>query len=118
MSAIREPKLTGGERAGFDEDEGDRSISMVSSSSGAYDAKADAKHYQGLMTLDQIKAKRSRIESGEEFESEAIKAAKAKKVDDILAAREAQVRSPLHYEAPPEHSCDALLSCSRLWSQR
>eukprot|EP00284_Hemiselmis_tepida_P004998 CAMPEP_0174948540 /NCGR_PEP_ID=MMETSP1355-20121228/89295_1 /TAXON_ID=464990 /ORGANISM="Hemiselmis tepida, Strain CCMP443" /LENGTH=115 /DNA_ID=CAMNT_0016196057 /DNA_START=72 /DNA_END=416 /DNA_ORIENTATION=+ len=90
-----EPQLVGGERAGFDEEEEeDRSITMVAQSgSGTYDAKADAKHFAGLMTLDQIKAKRSRLESGEEFDDEATKAAKAKKMDDIHAAKEAQARA-------------------------
>lgn len=89
-----EPKLVGGERAGFDEEEeGDRQIDMVKGKV-LYDAVADAKNFQGLMTLDQIRDKRSRIEGGEgEFATETQKAAKAKKIDDVFAAKEAKVCS-------------------------
>lgn len=89
---VQVAKLVGGERAGFDEEEeGDRQIDMVKGSV-VYDQAADARNFQGLMTLDQIKEKRGRIENGEgEFASESEKIAKAKKVDDILAAKEARV---------------------------
>jgi hypothetical protein len=43
------------------------------------------------MSLDEIKAKKARIESGEEFEGLAAKAARMKRADAEQAAREKMV---------------------------
>ena len=112
---VQVAKLVGGERAGFDEEEeGDRTIDMVKGKV-VYDQAADARNFQGLMTLDQIKEKRGRIENGEgEFASEREKMAKAKKVDDILAAKEARVSHiPLAVQCIPiQPKCNSLFDQS------
>ena len=114
---VQVAKLVGGERAGFDEEEeGERTIDMVKGKV-VYDQAADARNFQGLMTLDQIKEKRGRIENGEgEFASESEKMAKAKKVDDILAAKEARVGQslPAVQYIPFQSQCTNLLNHSGL----
>ena len=57
-----------------------------------YERSKDSKLFAGLMSLDEIKAKKARIESGEEFEGPAAKAARMKRADAALAAREQMVR--------------------------
>ncbi len=54
----------------------------------AYERARDSKLFAGLMSLDEIKAKKARIESGEEFEGAAAKAARARRADQEAAVRE------------------------------
>jgi len=75
------------------DEEETREIAMVKGGRSIYDERTDAKHYAGLMTLDQIKSKRSRIESGEEFENQEEKAARAAKIDAAVAKKEAEARA-------------------------
>jgi hypothetical protein len=64
----------------------------------AYERARDSKLFAGLMSLDEIKAKKARIESGEEFEGAAAKAARARRADQEAAVRERLVtpRSACH----------------------
>ena len=57
----------------------------------SYERARDSKLFAGLMSLDEIKAKKARIESGEEFEGAAAKAARMRRADAELAAQERMV---------------------------
>lgn len=67
---------------------------MVKQADQTYDQAREGRAYAGLMSLEQIRAKRARIESGEEYEDTKAKAQRQEKLDVIAAAKEEKVSSP------------------------
>ena len=80
----------------------------------AYERARDSKQFAGLMSLEQIKAKKAKIESGEEFEDAVAKAARQKRADAEALRREALVSREMFRNwdiSPAPNSSVALPRC-------